>query len=87
MTPNGTNPLYNEYTLTWMSLNQTDRNTVIAALQSGYGCDYYTWTRPGDSSDTKWIILSDSSGGVVLYDEIIEEAGFYRITVHLRQIP
>lgn len=81
---NGVNNLYDTYSIQWGNLSLADRDTVVAAIRSTLGVDYFTWTAPGESVSKKFIIPPESDAS--LYDEQIQGGGYYSISMQLRQI-
>lgn len=82
---NGTSNLFDTYSIQWGNLSKADRDTVVAAIRSTLGTDYFTWTAPGETVSKKFIIPPDAEAD--LYDETIQGGGYYTISMNLRQIP
>lgn len=74
---------YELISVSWSNLSLTDRNTVVAAIVSTVGVDYFTYTPPGDSSK-KYIIVPSQDAD--LYSESIMGGQYYSVSVNLRQI-
>lgn len=81
---NGTNNIYDTYSIAWHNLSKADRDTVVAAIRSTLGVDYFTWTAPGESVSKKFIVPPEQEAA--LYDEQITGGGYYTISMNLRQI-
>jgi hypothetical protein len=80
---NGPSNIYELISVSWANLSTTNRNTVVSAINSTFGVDYFTYTPPGDSSK-KYIIIPSSDAD--LYSESITGGQYYTIGVNLRQI-
>jgi phage-related protein len=52
----GINTIVDTWNVSWDNVNATDYGTIMTALDSAKGVDYFTWTAPGDSSSKKWIV-------------------------------
>lgn len=77
--PNGINYMRDKWSITWSGLNATDRDTLIAFLQSVSNGSVITWTSPFDVSQKKYCLEGDFTlqdiGGAV-----------YSISCELRQV-
>jgi phage-related protein len=56
--PDGINNIVDEWDITWIPLNHTDKNTVTQALDQVGGWGVLTWTPPGDTSSKKFIMTN-----------------------------
>ncbi len=81
--PDGLNSIYEEWDISWEGVNQTDRNTIIAALQAA-GTDVLTWTPPGDASQKKYQIIPAKVAG--LYNEQILPGMYFSISTSIVQV-
>lgn len=52
----GLNHWIDEWDVSWIPLNSTDKDTVVSALDASGGWDYLTWTPPGESTSKKFIL-------------------------------
>jgi phage-related protein len=78
--PDGTNALYDTWTITYENLSLTDRNTLFAVLDAVGGWDYLTWTAPGDGTSKKWKVTKD---GV---QEQPQTGGVYNVSFKVKQV-
>ena len=77
--PDGTNALYDEWSLRFENLTTSERATLWAALDAVGSWDYLTWTPPGDTSK-KWKVTAD---GVT---ENPVSGDMYSVSFTLRQV-
>lgn len=57
--PDGINNVVDEWNLVYENLDNSERNTLITALDSVKSSDYFTWTAPGDATQKKFKVTQD----------------------------
>jgi len=67
--PDGINSSVDEWSIVWASLDATDKNTIVSALEAVGGWDILTWTPNGEAVEKKFIVnegfsMDILSGGV-----------------------
>lgn len=82
--PNGTNSVYEEWSVGWGQLTLAERNTVVSTLLAVGSSDYLTWTPPGDSTEKKYQVIPGNLP--TLYSEQMMAGQYYNITTNLRQV-
>jgi len=78
---NGLNAKVDSWSITWEHLSSTDKDTVLAALDSVGGWDYLTWT-PFSEASSKKFIIKDGSYSVTH----IEGGTWFNISTQLIQV-
>lgn len=58
--PNGINAKVDSWEISWIWLDDSERDTVLAALDAVGGHDYLTWTPYGETAEKRFIIKADS---------------------------
>lgn len=64
--------------VSWEGLTLTSFNTIVSAIETAKGVDYFTWTAPGDASSKKWVIET--------YSRKNTSGGIYGVSATLRQV-
>lgn len=75
----GLNAQVDMWDVSWIPVNATDRDTIIAALDAVGGWDYLTWTPPGESAQKRFIVEPSSRS-------LQKITTYYRIACQLRQV-
>ena len=58
-TPDGTNNIVDEWNIVYENLETSQRNTLLAALDTVKSSDYFTWQAPGDGASKRWKVTLD----------------------------
>jgi phage-related protein len=74
----GLNAKKDTWSLQWVPVTLTNRNTIVAALDAVGGWDYLTWTPPGEGSSKKYIVVGGYTENYI--------ADRYRISCKLEQV-
>ena len=77
----GLNSKVDTWSITWEHLSSSDKDTVIAVLDTVGGWDYLTWTPFGESTQKKFI-LKDGNYSV----SYIEGGAWFNISTSLVQV-
>jgi phage-related protein len=78
--PDGINSQWDEWAVTYLPLNDTERTQVWETLDAVGGWDHLTWQPPGSSTSKKWKVTQD---GVT---ESSTGGGLYTLSFTLRQV-
>ncbi|WP_445322804.1 phage tail protein [Ramlibacter sp. AN1015] len=78
--PDGINPNYDVWNITYVPLNASERATVWAALDAVGASDYLTWQPPGSATSKKWKVVKDS------VSETPVSGDLYTVSFQLRQV-
>ena len=57
--PDGINSVMDTWEVTYENLTDAERSTLVTALDTVQGWDYFTWTAPGDATSKKWKVAGD----------------------------
>lgn len=76
--PDGYNNVQAQWNVQWQNISVTDFTTLVTAFDAAAGCDYFTWTAPGDATSSKWIVKQ--------YTRTVASGGVYTIQATLGQV-
>lgn len=57
--PDGINSVKDTWNVTYENLTESERDTVVAALDAVQAWDYLTWQAPGDATSKRWLVHPD----------------------------
>jgi phage-related protein len=66
------------WNIDWGILSTTDMTTIITAIDTAGGVDYFTWTPPGESVSKKWIVKTRTMSS--------QSANLFQVTCTLDQV-
>ncbi len=76
--PDGINNKRSTWNIEWHSLTQSERDTVVNALDSTSGVDTISWTPPGEASDLYFVIEGYS---VSAYNDM-----YFSVNIAVKQV-
>jgi phage-related protein len=80
-TVDGINATLGQWDLSYENLNETEYDTLIAALDAVGSWDYLTWQSPFDAGVKRWKVTDDGISINAVSGEL------YNISFTLRQVP
>lgn len=66
-----------KWQVSWENMTLTDFTTIVTAIRSAAGVDYFTWTPPGESAG-KYVVGSYSTSAI--------SGSIYTVSAELRQV-
>lgn len=74
----GINATIATWQVLWENMTETDFDTLVAAIETAGGVDYFTWTPPGAASSKKFVITSYTTSAM--------SGNIYSVSASLRQV-